>query len=548
MSSHYNKQQIYENIQNKKITYFCSTIGDNDISRAERYLTEANWDENLAVQNFFDRHQNYIPHNHIHNHNHIHLNALPSNNFLNNQPQFMSNPIINDFNHIMNNNLPKKENENKNNKKYKYLEFNIGESLIKNSYKSLTNSNYFNYLLAHLTSIQKNFNDFLSKLKKAGGIIIVFNDESFERFKKQIKKINENNLIKEIIQNCVIFPVQNNSSIGNEFVQQLSIISFPTYIFCKYKDSRNFYITDKMEGAFEQSFLVDCILKNMPDSKSDKNTIPKSNANINNNKNNNKNNRNNNDDDELINYLLKENYFNDNNNKINNNNNLNINQGIQFDYNRNNNNRHNNENKNYNNNHYQNNNLNLKDEKDKDDEQKFNNNINFINDNSLDKKDNLLDSIANLTDAQIFEKRDIEMKELERQAEEKEKKENEEKRKELEEKNKILKKNEYYELESNIAKMILKEEPDENNPDTCHIKFRFPDGEKCIERRFLKSDKIAALYNYVKSVGREIFSEPDSFDFEILFGYPPQNLEDKKSNTLEEEGLFPNSILQIREK
>ena len=526
------KQQVYENIQKNKISYFCSMIGDNDISRAERYLTEANWNENLAVQNFFDRHQNYNPHNHIH------YNAFSGRNAPNSQPQFMSNPVIYGHNHYRNN-ISNKENENKNNKKYNYLEFNIGDSLIKNSYKSLSNSNYLNYLSANLKSFQNNFNNFLSKLKKSGGIIIVFNDESFERFKKQIKKINENNLIKEIIQNCVIFPVQNNSSIGNEFVLQLSIISFPTYIFCKYKDSKNFYITDKMEGAFEQSFLVDCILKNMPDLQSNKDKIPKSNININENKNN----QNNNEDDELINFLLKDGYF--DGNKVNNNNHLNNNNRDNFNkINNNSNFYNNNDNKNYNNNHYKNNNINLKDK----DEYKFNNNINFINENSFNKKDNLLDSIANLTDAQIFEKRDNEMKALERQAEEKEKKEKEEKKKELEEKNKILKKNEDYEEEVNIAKMIVKEEPEENNPDVCHIKFRFPDGEKSIERRFLKSDKIAALYNYVKSIGREIFSEPDSFDFDILFGYPPQNLENKKSNTLEEEGLFPNSILQIREK
>ena len=99
------------------------------------------------------------------------------------------------------------------------------------------------------------------------------------------------------------------------------------------------------------------------------------------------------------------------------------------------------------------------------------------------------------------------------------------------------------------CELFLPDEPDENNPNVCRIAFRIPDGEKNIERRFLKTDKIAALFNFVKSIGRDIFMEPDATDFDILcIGFPPKNLEDKKNNTLEEEGLFPNSILQIREK
>ena len=103
--------------------------------------------------------------------------------------------------------------------------------------------------------------------------------------------------------------------------------------------------------------------------------------------------------------------------------------------------------------------------------------------------------------------------------EEKEKKEAEEKKKILEEEKKIKK----YEQEAEIAKMILAPEPDANNPDVCHIKFRLPDGEKMKERRFLKTDNISILYDYVKSIGREIFMEPDATDFNILYvGIPPK--------------------------
>ena len=168
------------------------------------------------------------------------------------------------------------------------------------------------------------------------------------------------------------------------------------------------------------------------------------------------------------------------------------------------------------------------------------------NNNNIDENDNMLrDSIYNLSYGQILAKREQEMKKLEKMQEEKEKKQAEEKKKILEEQKKIKK----YEQEAEIAKMILGSEPDDNNPDTCHIKFRLPDGEKMKERKFLKTDKISILYDYVKSIGREIFMEPDATDFDILYvGFPPKNLENCKNNTLEEEGLYPNSILQISEK
>jgi len=181
---------------------------------------------------------------------------------------------------------------------------------------------------------------------------------------------------------------------------------------------------------------------------------------------------------------------------------------------------------------------------------KYDNYNSSINNNeNINERDNIMaDSIYGLSDGQILAKRENEIKELERQQLEKEKKEEEEKKKILEEENRIKKLNRKYIYEAKIAKLILSKEPEDDNPDVCHIKFRHPDGEKIIERKFLKTDRIASLYDYVKSIGREIFMEEDAFDFELIGGFPPKSLEDKKNNTLEEEGMFPNYILQIREK
>ena len=57
-------------------------------------------------------------------------------------------------------------------------------------------------------------------------------------------------------------------------------------------------------------------------------------------------------------------------------------------------------------------------------------------------------------------------------------------------------KNEQYEKEALLCKQNLPEEPEENDPNVCIIMFKYPNGEKNIEKRFLKSDKIIVLYNY----------------------------------------------------
>ena len=59
--SHLNQIE-YEKAQNRKIIYFFMKTGDIDYKRAEKYLNQANWNEELAVKFFHDIHPNYIPH------------------------------------------------------------------------------------------------------------------------------------------------------------------------------------------------------------------------------------------------------------------------------------------------------------------------------------------------------------------------------------------------------------------------------------------------------------------------------------------------------
>ena len=152
-----------------------------------------------------------------------------------------------------------------------------------------------------------------------------------------------------------------------------------------------------------------------------------------------------------------------------------------------------------------------------------------------------------ISDKDIRRCQDDEMRELERIEEERQKKEREEKEKkrmeEEKEKERIQKEKE----EKEIFSLLVPPEPDDDNPDKCIIIFRLPDGEKNLQRKFLKTDKIAVLYNYIKSLGKEIYSEEQYNNFSIIQTFPFKNFEDKLNNTLEEEGLFPNSMLQIKE-
>ena len=174
----------------------------------------------------------------------------------------------------------------------------------------------------------------------------------------------------------------------------------------------------------------------------------------------------------------------------------------------------------------------------------------FIDNLNKEKKNaiEIKDSIAGLSDGQIIQKREKEIRELERQQEEKMKKEEEEKQKILDEENEIKRRKEDYEKEAEASKQLLPKEPDEENQDVCRIVLRYPYGEKTMNRRFLKTDKVNVLYLFVKSFGREIFFEEESNDFDLIYGFPPKNLEDSKNNTLDEEGMFPNAMIQIREK
>ena len=654
-----------QELQNKKIDYFFRKVGIRDIHRAERYLTEANWDEKLAVVNFNRRHNP--------NYNKNLYNNNQEENQNNQDIQFQRTlPTIGSQRN--NSRKIKKVNESEEN----YIALKMTQSIEDHKFNNGPTHQSISYLKSTLKQVELGFNSFLKTKKNLVHIILIYSEETFNsKIINQIKPLKKHNLYSILEQNAIIFPVLNNSPIGKELSKQFLCISFPSCLFCKFKDNGDLCVINRMEGVFDVSFFYECILFEENKIVNEKNIKPNSSKNNVNVKSKNIPNRDNRiivnenkNPNNIINELRQSNYFNENyenpfinrkekqiknnnlnqmnqrnenNNKNRSNNrdiskdaidkkknenikrnitqrrkendndkinNQNYNQEFMDDYflgnsqdltnllkkiygeqnnnhDDNNNNRHNenhNDNHNHNqndddrkyrnNNKYNNNNINnninnnnnrYNNNRNERNKEKNNSNKNIsknyndkndkddpfknVKNENLNRRDNMLaDSIYGLTDAQILAKRENEIRELERQQEEKEKKEEEEKRKILEEENRIKKLNNKYIYEAKIVKMFLSEEPKEDNPDACHIKFRHPDGEKIIERRFLKNDKIASLYDYVKSIGREIFIEDDAFDFELIGGFPPKSLEDKKNNTLGEEGMFPNYILQIKEK
>ena len=145
-----------------------------------------------------------------------------------------------------------------------------------------------------------------------------------------------------------------------------------------------------------------------------------------------------------------------------------------------------------------------------------------------------------LTDGEILQKQRNDMEELEKNVQKMEEEINTENIKKRENINKIEKEAEKYR-----AKFVA--EPDKDNPDCCTICFRYPDGDKRRDRRFLKTDKIKILYEYITSLGNEIYTEDGNGVFSLYQPFPPKKYDNMES-TLENEGLFPNAVIQIKEE
>ena len=94
----------------------------------------------------------------------------------------------------------------------------------------------------------------------------------------------------------------------------------------------------------------------------------------------------------------------------------------------------------------------------------------------------------------------------------------------------------------------MPEEPAAGTPDVAEVCFRAQGTGKRINRRFLKTDTVAMLYNFVRTLSDEDLGFDDAnSQFQIIQPFPKKVFEDHSEETLEGLGVFPRALLQIQE-
>lgn len=182
-----------------------------------------------------------------------------------------------------------------------------------------------------------------------------------------------------------------------------------------------------------------------------------------------------------------------------------------------------------------------------------NNNNNNNNFNYNDFNNDLLHQNSDfLSPAELLEKQNLELQEMEREAQRREVE------KKKEEKLKQMKIEENKKLEESLKKKVstqrrnkenlkknLLSEPDKGDQNSSTIIFRLPDGST-LERRFQKYWKIIELYYFIGTLDH-VLTEEENTDFDLLSPFP-MKVFDNLEATIESEGLYPNAVLQVREK
>ena len=432
---------------NSKILNFLAMTETNDQELAAKYLESSDWDEEKAVNQFF---------------NQININSFNNNNIFTNDNIIQNNNIIiNDTNRSINNLINENNNQinislNQNNQNKK--ESFIYKYLFKFPYKILLDCCSENRevsreaekkLFRILPNLMDDFVEFCHLIKRKVGIIIFYNKNSINFLKYLIMQLSRStncmNLMKE---NFMIYPILANSRDGNK-IQELIIdddnnneLILPSFIFCFNKQTNKNQYLNPILNKNHRIFILQGESTNINSFYS----------------------------------ALKE-----TSNKY-----LDI-------------------------------------------------SINDINTTTLLDK-----SFGILTDGEILSQQKNEMEELEREVQIKEEQLKKEKKEE------ILKEKEIEQKKKEALTKIV-EEPDINNPDITTICFRYPDGEKMKIRRFLKSHKIKNLYDFVASLGEEIYTEKENKSFSLYQPFPPKKYENME-NTLEQENLVSNTVIQIREE
>ena len=494
----------------EKIKTFNLLVGNNNEEIALNYLTISNWDEDQAAMLYNKENKGadakLINNKNLINPNNINNNFIPNNNNL----DFIPIDYYNfDPPQIINPNA--KNNTVKYNSKintYPHCKiytkgFFDGIKLWKVDNRGYYES-YFKQFENKL-KLFKYYDTFINNLKTNIGIIYIYDKSNINTGLNVFRNFINNQQVKELLQKrCIVHPMVNKCCEASDIIKTFKINHFPVMVICFYKNENYFAVIQVVNNImsnltlFNEKILEAYDLFNKPKDNYP-NEIPKNNNN---------------------NLINDNNLINNNNNLINNNNNI----------------------INNNNNLINNNNINNNTSKNLLDDPR-----NYMFDDDIIKKEipnpnphpDPFNPYPYMSDGEILKKQEEEMKSLERIEEEKIRK------KKREEEEKIKKEQEEKNQKEFFTKQ-LPEEPSDDDPNKCTIMFRFPDGEKTVQRKFLKTDKISILYIYVKSLGREIYSEQNENNFSLVQPFPFKNFNDLQENTLESEGMFPNAVLQIR--
>ena len=99
-----------------------------------------------------------------------------------------------------------------------------------------------------------------------------------------------------------------------------------------------------------------------------------------------------------------------------------------------------------------------------------------------------------------------------------------------------------------VAEGCGRASPEEGQPDVATIGFRAPGSGKRFQRRFLKTDSVKLLYDYVRTLEEDDlgFDDPSN-EFTLNQPMPRKVFEEDASKTVDDAGLFPRALLQIQE-
>ena len=482
----------------EKIATFNLLVGNNNEDIAFNYLSMANWDETQAA--ILYNKENKGANATLINTNDNNINSINQNFYPNKDQDII--PIEKDsiYNQPSNNQKINPYNQNNYNNympnqpsvlnKYNQCEIFINGPLDGLKFWKVDNRGYF-INFQQFNNCIKLYNVFITNLSTNVGIIYIYDKRTINDAVTILQNLNNNEQTRDLLnQRCVIHPMINKCIEASSIIKSLKIKTFPTMVICFHKNESYFSVISQINNIMNNIPLLTQKLIEAHElfgqtKKVYRHPYPNS---YNNYINDLKNKNNNSINPQTNNNQINQNPNNKSNNIINN---ININNNI------------------------------------------INNNNNIINNPSNNSSNLLADPRNYMMDDDVM-KNDMypymsDGEVLKKQEEEKRKRE------EIEEKNKI----------ENILKQ-LPQEPSDDDPNKCTIMFRFPDGEKTVQRKFLKSDKVSLLYTYVKSLGREIYTENNENSFSLVQPFPFKNYNELQDNTLEQEGLFPNAVLQIR--